>query len=783
VAYDLNNASLLDQTCSDLLLGDWPRAQRRALINAAANGNPPYTQAECDEPGGPRVNVSDLSMTRLCHEARSQYYNGFMTQGRFFGMMTDMGSKHKRGLYGSIVSKEANRPLKDSNPYFRSRLNKFAGLVLHGIGPGVWENQDKVVPRAIGVEDVLMPGNTLLGFDNLPYFVLRRSFTGMELQRATMSAKRALGWNMPLATRCLEWLDSEMVGMTSETNRDLWSPEKLEERIKENGFAYASDECPTLDCFDIYGYVEATKRQSAGWVRRIIIDGYDNPPAGSSKFQGQRKSMKDREGKDITSPGPNDFLFTSGPKPIADSWQNIVSFQFADLSAVSPFRYHSVRSLGWMMYASCHIQNRLRCGFYASVFEALMQYFKVNSADDVQRALKFELANMGFLDDTIVPVPANERWQPNANLIELGMQTSQQAIDTNSKSWTQSISQGPKGTTEKTKFQVAAEIQSMNALVSAGINQAWEDQKFEDRETVRRLMRPNSKDVMAQTFRANCMRQGVPEKILVPEAWDVQPEKMMGGGNQTLEMMIAQGLMEIRQTLDPQPQREVSRIFVQALTHQPQLVEMLVPEKPEISDSIHDTEQCFATLMQGIPVTPKSGLNAIEVAGVTIKMMQAKVAQIMKTGGVGTPADLLGLSTAAQYAGAFIKQLEGDESEKKNAKGLADALGKVMNEVKAMAQRQQEMAKKAQAQQQNGAGGIDPKTAVAIHGKALMDAQKLQTKKASDALKLQQTDAKFKQGLVHRHVEHLADIASKDLETAATIHRGGMKSFDEGGDE
>ena len=51
--------------------------------------------------------------------------------------------------------------------------------------------------------------------------------------------------------------------------------------------------------------------------------------------------------------------------------------------------------------------------------------------------------------------------------------------------------------------------------------------------------------------------------------------------------------------------------------------------------------------MQGIPVTPKSGLNAIEVAGVTIKMMQAKVQQIMQAGGVGTPADLLGLSTAA----------------------------------------------------------------------------------------------------------------------------------------
>jgi hypothetical protein len=436
-----------------------------------------------------------------------------------------------------------------------------------------------------------------------------------------------------------------------------------------------------------------------------------------------------------------------------------------------------------MMYASCHIENRLTCKIYESAFEALMQYFRVNSSDDVQRALKFELANMGFLDDTITPVPAAERWEPNADLIEYVNQICEQTIETNSQSWTQSASQSTKGSAEKTKFQVAAELQSVNALVSAGINQAWEYQKFEDREIMRRMFRPNSKDVMVQTFRAACLRQGVPENLLVPEAWDVQPERMMGGGNQTLEMMIAQGLMEIRQTLDPQPQREVDRIYVQALTHQPQLVEMLVPEKPEISDSIHDTEQCFATLMQGIPVTPKSGLNAIEVAGVTIKMMQAKVQQIMQAGGVGTPADLLGLSTAAQYAGAFIKQLEGDESEKGNAKGLADALGKVMNEVKAMAQRQQEMAKKAAAQQQNGNGGIDLKTAAAVKGKMLMDAQKLQTKKQTDALKLQQNDAKFKQGLVHRHVEHIADLASKDLETAATIHRGGMRTFDEGGNE
>jgi hypothetical protein len=784
MAYDLNDAGLLDTLCEDLLFGDFPRAQTRALINRLFNGSPPYTDEQCNEPGGARINLSDQSGPRLAHEARSQFLNGFMTPARYFNATTDMGAKHKRSIYSAIVAKEANRPLKDSIRYFEARRGVFASLVLHGIAPSVWESKHCVIPRMIGVEDVLLPSNTLLGFDNLPFLVLRRSFTGLELTRATMRAKRDKGWNMPLVKRCLEWMDKEMLSLTGETNRDMWAPEKLEERIKENGFAYACDECPTLDCFDIYAYVEATEKQPSGWVRRIILDGYDNPPAGSSKFSGQKKTMTDGQGRKLTEPGPDDFLFTSGDTPVADGWQNIVNFQFADLSSVSPFRYHSVRSLGWMMYGSCHLQNRLKCKIWEATFESLLQYFKVKSLEDAQRAMKVELVNQGFIDDTIQPVPASERYQAPWNGIEFALQTSQQTIDQNSKSWTQSVNQGPKGSTEKTKFQVMAEVQAMNALVSAGLAQAYEYQKFEHREEFRRLMLNDSTDPIARTFRVNCLRQGVPEKILVPEAWEIQTERMMGNGNQTLEMMIAQGLMEVRQTLDPQPQREVSRIFVQALTHQPYLVDLLVPEKPVISDSIHDAETTFATLMMGIPVTPKSGLNAVEVAGVTIKMMQAKVAQIMKSGGVGTPQDVLGLQTAARYAATYIKQLSQDKSEQKAAKGLSDELGKVMNQVKAMVQRQQEIAKKMQQQNQQGnGGGIDPKTMVALKGKAMMDQQKLKTKQAADAQKLQQKAVAFRQGLVHDHVQHLADLQARDLEAASNIRRGSMNSMNEGGEE
>jgi hypothetical protein len=780
MAFDFNTAGTLDEICQSLLYSDWTRGQRRALINRLFNGVAPYTDQEVEE-NHVSVNYNDLTAPRLHHEATSQFSSAILTPGRFFTASTDGGAKHKRGLYASVVMKEANAPLKDSIQYFEAIKDKVSSVVLHGIAPTVWENRHRVIPRAIGVEDALLPSNTLLGFENVPIIVLRRSFTRLELTQLTLGAKRDPGWNMVMVRRCFEWLDKEMVTMQNTTNRELWSPEKWEERIKESGGFEGMDQVPTVDAFDIYGYVEGGKKSGSGWVRRIILDGYANPPGSTLRLgnkpenPSRRTDMKDREGKDLSTPGDTDFLFTSGPKPVADSWQHIVGFQFADLSAISPHRYHSVRSLGWMLYATCHLKNRLRCKIYDAGFEALMQYFKVNSMDDVQRALKLELANMGFIDDTIKPVPAAERWQPNAGLIELVDQIGERTISENSRAWTQDVGQGPKGTTEKTKFQVMAEVQAANALVSAGLAQFYAYMKFEYREMFRRLMIPNSPDPIARAFRNNCLHQGLPEKLLVYQAWDIQAERMMGAGNQTLEMVIAQGLQEIRQHLDPDPQREADRIYVQALTHQPYLVEMLVPEKREVSDSIHDAEQTFGTLIQGIPCQPRSGLNAVEVAGATIKMMEAKVKMIQQSGGVGTPQDVLGLQTAARYAAAYIQQMGQDESQKGPAKQLADMLGKVMNEVKAFAQRQQEAAQKAQ----QGNGGLDPKDKAKIAGMMIQAQTKAKLAEKSHAARTAQKQIQFEQGLRQKQIQHAADIQGKDLETAAEIRRGNLRLFNE----
>jgi len=771
----MDDARTLDQIAYDLVLGDFPRSIQRALINASANGEKPYTEKEQEE-SKVKINVSDLTMLRLCQQARLQYTNAFLGQGRYFSAQTDMGPVHKRSEYSGIVAKEANAVYKESIDYYETMQAKFGSLVLHGIGPAVYPNADAVMPNALGVEDVLIPGRTILGFKNLTIFMLRQTFTSRELKEMTRRTKRDPGWNMPLVRRCEEWLDSEMMTMSGDNWTDLWSPEKWEERLMEDAGLGVGDESPAIRCFDIYGYVEGDGKQSSGWIRRIILDSWSTPSiTGGRVTMDRNDKMTDKGGKSL-APRREDFLFSSGDRVVAENWNQIVTFQFADLSAVTPRRYHSVRGLGKMEYAACHLKNRQWCKQNEAMFETMLQMFKVKSMDDVQRAMKYELANMMVVDDSITPVPAAERWKPNLNLIEYVSGVNQQVIEDNSRYTTGQPHQT--GKERESNFQRMADIQQVNALVSAGLNQAYQYQVFEYRENFRRLLKANSKDPLARQFRANCLRQGVPEKLLVPEAWEIQSERMIGGGNSTLEMMTAQQLLALVPQLDPEPQRVVRRQYVMALTKNPALATELVPETPVVSGSIHDSEIVFGTLMGGNMVTPKSGLNAQEVAGTIIKLMGARVKRIMQSGGVGTPADVLGLQTAAQYAAAYIQMLAQDENEKQVVKKLGDALGKLMNLVKAMAQRQQQAAQAAQ-QKGNGNGGIDPKDAAKIAATTATAKAKMGLAQQSHAQKTAQRQIQFEQGLRQDAQKHKAEIAKVDLEAAANIRRGGMKSFEE----
>lgn len=722
-----DNPSEVDSMCYQMRLADFYRSNNRARINNLFNGVPPYSDEEVDK-NNINVNVNYLEALRISHDARSAYAQAYMKPGNFFKSTTDYGPVHKRDTYGRIVTKEMTRIMKKSLPYFECQRSKFSANVLHGIGPAAFRNGDSWCPQMIGVEDVFIPANTLLTMENLPLYALYRSFTGPELKRLAKGPSPDKAWNQPMVNAILSWIEETTPSLFSTNWPELWSPEKAQERLKGDGCLYTGDAVPQINVWDFYFWDDSKK--DAGWKRRMIIDAWTSPSAPDGG------GMSRRKGK-VFDTARTRFLYNPGDRIYARRLTEIINFQFADLSAVAPFRYHTVRSLGFMMYSICHLQNRLRCKVSTAVLESLMQYFRVKNMDDAQRVLKAELVDYGFLDDSIQFIPQAERWQVNGELAQMGLNENARIINQNSQSYNPAnpfAEQRP----ERTKFEVMSEINATTSLVSAGLQQSYAYQVFEYREIFRRFMMKDSRDPEVRQFQAAVLQKGVPENLLCADYWEVEPERVIGAGNKTLELAIAQQLMEYRHLYDPEPQRLILRDVTTSLTDDPARAEMLVPDQPQISDSTHDAQLAMASLMMGLPVAVKSGINHIEYIEALLADMALVIKMTQQTTNMGTPKEVIGLKNTANHITQHIQLLAQDPEQKARVKQYGDQLGKMMNLVKGFEQRIAEKMQKSQ--QQNGG---DPEAMAKIQSQLMISQAKAENTRDAHAQRTAQRQLQF----------------------------------------
>jgi hypothetical protein len=565
-------------------------------------------------------------------------------------------------------------------------------------------------------------------------------------------------------------------------NSDIYSPEKMAERFKEDSGFYSSSAVATIDCWDFYFWNDEDKQ--SGWNRRIVLDAdwtYGGLGGGVSLSSSKELPSKTKMGF------RGEFLFDSGNRKYADKIGEIVHFQFGDLSAVAPFRYHSVRSLGFLLFGICHLQNRLRCSFNSALFEQMLQYFRVRSLDDFERTLKINLVNYGFIDETVQFIPASERWQLNTSLVQMGLDQNKEIIMRDSASFVQD-SDTRENAPPETATKTMAQIQSLTSLVSAALMQAYEYDKFQYYEICRRFCIKNSRDKDVRDFRAEMLRSGVPEEVLDSDCWEVESEKVMGGGNKMLETAIADRLMMARQLFDPESQREILRDFTLAVTDDVARADRLVPQEPlKVTDTVHDAQLSAGALLMGLPVSFRGGGNPLEAIPALLGSMTAEVQKIQEGGGVATQQQIEGLQNLANYIGQHIEFLGEDKSQKAIVKEFGDDLNKLMNFVKAFAQRLQEQQKAAA--QQNGNGGPDPKDVAKIQGIQLQAEVKAKNTQESHAQRTSQRQVQFEmqqQQQAEKHALEMkqeiqraaVDTEAEDLKAAAAISREDSKPPD-----
>lgn len=764
---EFKNAEDVQQICWEMREADWPRDRNRANINNLFNGAPPFSPDEV-RTNNINVNVNFLEPTRLAHDARMQAQQGILKPGNYFMARTDAGPTSKRSKWNNHMTQTVNRPMKRSLPYYENLRSKIALNVLHGIGPSCWEDRDVWLPDPLGVEDLLIPANTYITFKNLPFFCILRSFTAIELIKITRAKRVDPAWNKKLIQQCLEWIDRESMALLGSNWPEVWSPTKVQERIKGDGGLYLGDQVPTIDVFDFWYWSDQNDEE--GWRRRIVLDDWSTPASAGASYQFSRRSEVDF--------GRNQWLYNPGARVIASKREEIFTCTFADLSSVAPYRYHSVRSLGFLLYAVCHLQNRLRCSFSKSVFESLLMYFQVGNMDEAERALKLELADKGFIDEGLKFVKNADRYQMPADIVSLGLQENAKLINQNASSYSSS-SQFSADRERKTKFQVQAELQQAQTLITSALSQFFTYQNIEYEQVFRRFLNPKSRNVDVLKVRAQLLSE-IPEKYLVPEAWDIEAERTLGAGNKTLEMVQSEQLMQYRPLFDPEAQRKILRDVTLAITDDPARADEYVPEQPHISDSIHDTQLAFGSLYIGAQVQVRPGLNNVEVIATMLQLLDNKIKQL---GPMGSQQDIAGLMNCAQYTNGFIQLLSQDKEMQSTARAFAQVLSKLMNLVKAMAQRLQQMQQKmAQQGGQNGDGA----NAAKIQAIRMQALAKQKNTTESHAQKTAQRQLQFEQQMKQdqqkgalqlrlKAAEHGLDLRQKAVEKQLDLQNEALK--------
>lgn len=735
------------------------RSQNRTNINDLFNGMPPFTAQQAKD-NQIQFNSNLKQGTVLIQRANRQFENAILKPGSPFIVTLPDAPSQFGARWGRSITRRLSHILKKgpkSQQFMQVQRQQLKGVVLHGCGAKIWEDDQRWAPKFVGMQDILIPTDTDIDLGNLTYFAVRREMRPGELL-AKMEANPKSGWNKKLVYKIFDSMKDLTLGQ-GQTSTWMDSPEKWAEEWKQNLGYWGSDKAPVIRLWDFF-HLERDDSGSESWKRCIVLDNDNGYP-------------------DIAMEGEGTEFIYQSKKPYARQLSEFIHFQFGDGNVVPPFKYHSIRSLGYLLYDTVYLANRLQIAFAEHVFEQMMTLLRVTDPADHSRVTKILLENKGIIPDGVTLVPSEERYKVDNNLVQTLGSNLRQLIGEAAASYVDDLNNGTQK--EETATQAMIKQSQLNVMVGAMLNLAYNQEEQAYMEICRRFCIKDSRDADVKKFRKQVLDDGVPEQWLDVKLWDVSAVRTLGNGDRTLEISEANQLLQIMpqlQAINPDAPRIVMKRVVGAFANDA-LADELIPNNnsDEVSDSVHDAQLVFSALMDGVPVAPKKGVNVQEQIRVILMLMQTRVQQIEQTDGLGTPQDVQGLTMAAGYVEHAMQQLQQDKSQKQFLKESQDQLMQVMNVVKALAQRQQEQQQaQAEAQQQDPVAMAKIEIErMKMEMKQQMDEQQAQLDATIQQL-MAQTEARSIQMKAEAEVrakDQLADaeIARKNAVAAAEIAR------------
>lgn len=717
------------------------RSENRAKVDKAVNGEP-YLSPEQQQIRGKDINVNWGELPRLAAHARRQYEQALLGPEHYFKVTIRTAPPIQQSEWSSFVTGWINRRMKEDEDNTCVVEYQIGALVNHGIGPEVWRDPDSWKTDFIAIDDLIIATDTNTSFKNLEWFGERMAYTEGELTEKVFGPDADKRWNKPAIQKILDRYHPLTYSSGTDANWNT-SPEKMADLVKQSGIYFSSDAVRTIPLIHFY-YKECKKGKKATWKMCVVPD----VEMGCMGYE------------------PDEFLYESGDKFIADSIHQLLCVQFGDLNSKAPYKYHAVRSLGFQLFEPCFWTNIVRSGEVEHLIQSLDVWLQVTDPGNKARPQKFNISNNGVMPPGIRVVPNTERYQVDPRMIEMVMSQLKQLQAEIATSYTQDIDTGT--SKEQTAFEVQTKLSQVNAVLAGLLGRAFRTAKRSYKEKCRRFCLKKSRDEDAQAFQAACKKERIPPQYIDVEQWDVEPEIPMGAGNQTMAMAQAQQLMAILGQLDPSAQRIVKHEYVEAVTGNARMAKLLAPVLPEkkLTNAMEFALTIFSDLMVGVKDVPvKEGLPLQPQIDTLMGLLSGVMMQI------SPETNLTGIENVVGHIQLLLSQLGQDPSQQEYVKAKSEALGKMVNEIRQVA---------TEIQKERDAGMASPESqakAAAVaqdsQGKNKIDMEShqldMELKKADFQRKAQQDneshllDAKLKSGAAHVDAETTMQKTDVDI--------------------
>lgn len=681
---------------------DKGNAYNRKLVQEMLD-EPPYDDAELDSLGhADAVNLNFLEGAAVVESALASYNDLTSSVDSLVKVHTTYGEGEERLEWENIIAEEFSRMCREW-PRFEFNVQHLSSkFVLHGVGIAYFDHDIDWRWKTSGLGDFLLPRDTEACEEEVDYAITTRSYPVHKLYSfiADPAVAKTLGWNVDAVRKSI-W-NAFKGGYQDSPSITDW--EEFQEQIKNN------------DLFISHAKAARVK------VNHYFIREFDGT---ISHYLGDEAGQLE------------EFLFKreSRFKQASDCF-TIFTY------GIGNGFYHGIRGLGFKIFPQVQMSNRLQCRAVEGGMLASSMLIQPQSATDLEALNLIYYGPYAVLPPEMKVV---ERTVPNfaQSVLPVVSLLSRQVQNNTGSYQPRAVSPESSGT-ERTKFEVQAQLQQEATLSTSAMNLFYLPLKRLLSASFRRVQNrdyrqddPGGREVFE--LRRRCAARDVPMEAIY-KVDRIEAVRAIGYGSPGNRLLAMDDINQLAPQFDPTGRRNALRdrvaVRVGYETANRYVQKPDDAARPPVDAKIAELEN--AALQQGQLVS----VHPDEMHEVHLGIHMGDMAHTLSLADQGQ-ADPHGILTyfsqAFPHAGKHVQFLSSDSMKQELVGEIEKALDKMANDVtriqKAvlaeMQAKQAAMEEQMQAQQQGG-GMADPE----LKKKADLHAMQMKNMEESSQMKM-----------------------------------------------